>query len=416
MINKKMIPGIIIFVILIVIIIVIICNYNKKNKENKNNSDKLRQCQQQCSSKLQQSNQQVQQCNSQLQQHKPQLKDSQLTISNLQKEIKANKFKLDKARYHSGEFQRTKLITLQLLESLAPDLKVGLGKGYTGKPLLGGVQETLEEYIADQKADKKAAKAAENKTKMTEMTIGLLKALYEGFSNSFDTQSCLNLLKTVGLDALNIALACADLGWLCGPINSLVKELSGKTSPPNPDLGIAKALYESLHSANANAVITTNIGAIQSELNQIASFLQGTYPTAKHSVEALCPSTDTPYPYCVKDSQTATSCDFAQANTNLQKCFKNATGINSINQYDPSIVQPYSGDVKTKRAYLTNILSKNSPLFYMINGGIPSATGINGSSPAYVILDGLLSQTSTSIGFTAQQQLSFMVNGYPLYI
>jgi hypothetical protein len=421
MINKKMIPGIIIFVILIVIIIVIIYNYNKKKKENKENSDKLQQCQQQCNSKLQQSNQQVQQCNSQLQQHKPQLKDSQLTISNLQKEIKANKFKLYKARYHSGEFQRTKLITLQLLESLAPDLKVGLGKGYTGKPLLGGVQETLEEYIADQKADQKAGSAAKHKTEMTEMTIGVLKALYEAFDDNFDTQSCLNLLKTVGMDALNLVLATAGLGWLSGPLNALVKDITGKKQATQPNLFTADQLTKILNQLLANYDITKNLNAIQVQLNNVANFLQNDYPNVKKNNQALCSPNVMPpsATYCPPQSPpNSNKCDFVQQNNNLQGCFINSN-IAKGYPYDPSIVSSYKGSAvsgTTKRLYLTNFLgvqgsagASTSPIFMLINGPILNAAS-NGNAAS--ILDTLYTATS-SIGGS---QIQCMVSGYPLYI
>ena len=410
MIKKKMIPGIIIFTILIIIIISIIYIYNKKNKENKDNLDKLQKCKQQQIQKVQQYNKNLQ----------GSLNNKQLIIDNLEKQKKADKFKLYKSSYYSGEFQRTKLITSQSLESLAPDIKIGLGNKYSGTKT---TQETLEEYIADQKADQKAAKAAENKTKMTEMTIGLLKALYEAFDDNFDTQSCLNLLKTVGMDALNVALACAGLGWICGPLNALVKDLTTNKPAQNPNLFIAQKLCEQLEYDMKNSDISTNLNAVQTQLINVNKFLQTTYPQVKYlDTQVLCPPNVPPNQYCLPASPPNNNkCDFVNQNNDVQKCYLYSNGIPpNAKQYDPSIVTPLLQSVPgypTKRYYLQNILgalgtsgSATSPISNIVAGPIPNtASGYN--SNASGLLDTLYSQTNKQ-----PNQLSYMVNGYPLYI
>jgi len=397
MINKKMIPGIIIFVILIVIIIVIIHNCNKKNKENE---DKLQQC-----------NQEVQKCktplkdtqltvNSLKQQLQKSLNDKEMVISNLEKQ---NKFKLAKTKHFAKKYGETYEKTINLLKS--SNAIVPAGKS---RRRLGGVSnEALEEMLSELKADNHTNEAAEQCGQIGDATVDLISAIYEGAQDGFTEQSKEEIVKSVGVGLINIFFACSGLGFLTGPFTKFVSIFTGEKGGTTENTGeqIASQLLGDINTLLQDNQLATYITNVNSYLNQIAdSFLITgyNYYNKYSNSRVLCPD-----PLC---GSSQNPCDIASCmnkNTNISK---------SVDIYDPSAVTMMNNGSINRRQYILNTQNQNQGVSTGLSSSPLSLLFSNnyndGISPT-----GILNLIYTNYNTSNRNGCFYtMISGYPLYV
>jgi hypothetical protein len=394
MINKKMIPGIIIFVIMIIIIIVIIYNYNKKNKENKQNSDKLQQC-----------NQEVQKCKVPLNNFKQQLQkslnDKQMVISNLEKQKKAEKFKLAKTRHFSRKHGITYQKTMSLLKSINAPLGKGkrLGVGSSTE----SSTESLEEMLSEIKGDMRNNDSAEQFGEIGDATVDLIEAIYDGIQDGFTEESKNEIYKAVGVGLVDIIFACNGCGFLIGPFNKLISiftKKKGETENPSGS-EIAQELYKDIFNTLKDNDMANDISGVQTQLDNITnSFLQSAYGAEKSSTtKVLCPTTTS-----------------NGTNLNVIQCMTNDP--NTIG-YDPSGVTPFSsGNTdNSRRSWLTVDPGNKSGLLKSSLEQLALGETIGQASTAQNVLDSI----NVKYGVNGTNNLNTislqtMVDGYPLYV
>jgi hypothetical protein len=375
--KSSLIIQIIIFVILVAVIVFVSYKYKNCNNHQKPQSQltpKLGNDQSLVVSNL-----------------KKQLNSSQNQITDLQKQVKANRFKINKTRYYSSKYSLTKMKTIKLLNNHGIILK-----SHNWKSSLKGVSnEDLQEQISDMQGDLHSNEAAQQCGEIGDATVEFLKAVYQGFEDGFSDQSKKELLKVAGLSVVTMFLACCGMGWLAGPVNNLLSgENKGESIEPSPSQladDIITAIGKDIQYSQAVAQLTT----ISTTLGSISAFLQNTYPLTYQyqNTSILCPKPNNP-PYCTQDLEDPSKCDQSIIFQGQTTCMK--SGI-----YDPSIVNTNSQLTQTKRAYLTSQLT-NSSLGQLL-------TQQQGTASVVI-------QTLNSLYIPGASNLcEIIVKGYPLY-
>jgi len=390
MINKKMIPGIIVFVILIIVMIIIAYNCNKKNKEN---VDKLQQCNSKlelCKPQLKDNQHSVNILKQQLQKS---LNDKQMVISNLEKQ---NKFKLAKTRHFSKKHGITYEKTMNLLKSNNISL---VSKGRRTMLGSGTTLESIEEQLSEIKGDMHANDAAEQCGQIADQTVDFIGALYEGIQDGFTPESKEEIAKSVGVGLINIFFACSGLGFLIGPFTNLVSIFGHKGSDTSENSGeqIAEQLFNSIKGLSNYTQINNDINQVTGSITNITSvFLktQYNYVVKYMSINVLCPD------------PTSTSGN----SSDIITCMENKN-------YDPSAVinDPNRGNKRNFLLSGTSNFPNNYPLYtseldILVNNKYVFESG--GKTPT-----GILDNLFTSYNTTDLSDCFYsMVNGYALYV
>lgn len=217
----------------------------------------------------------------------------------------------------------------------------------------------LQKEIDDAKADNKMMNNLMALTKdpaFQAVMLDLLSSLYNGFEDNFDRASMNEITKQVGIGLLDIGLACADLGFLIGPLNSI---LEGPTpNPPQPDQTVIFAQIVS--DITANQRTQTLLNNIQTGLTQVNKFLVS-YNNEKNTEAVYCPS--------VPCNNVNGVCDTELLNQKIEECMNIPIPMDKSVRYDPTILlsryrQNNSDNLddanNSKRGYLTAYLSTST--------------------------------------------------------
>jgi len=271
-----------------------------------------------------------------------------------------NSFQLNKAQYYAGEYQKSQMITMDLIN------RFSISKKKNNPPPFSsglGSYNPLQEILDSLKGDESTTNALKAGAAEGEKVIGgILNAFYEEWKNPNDPEAAGNLIKAVGCGIVNVALACAGLGFLSGVLDNWLKATPPKT-PTGAEL--VQSLESWISGFTVSNIMQTQIQNVQDSIQNVGSFIKQ-YEEYKNSKAYItCPS-DGP---CTANSSN-TGCDPVIANNKIISCMLNPSGNNApFPPYDPSGVAATSL-ASSKRLSLKETLLTSS------DGGLTGTSSI----------------------------------------
>jgi hypothetical protein len=202
-------------------------------------------------------------------------------------------------------------------------------------------------------------------------SLGILSAYYKGFKNNF-TQADLNdMFIQTGIGIVMIGLACAGLGFLTGPLSSVIEAMKPRP-PPEPTISevVTNVVNESLNNKTLRDLVLNQ----KTQFNIINRFLQD-YTNLKYTEQSKCP----PNVKCSKivGSQNDAVCSSTAINNTSRNCMISPDVIQPDVLYDPNMILNNTENLN-KRRVLRNVLTDpERPLYKLLFEENYGIIGIN---------------------------------------
>jgi len=205
----------------------------------------------------------------------------------------------------------------------------------------------------------------------TKHSIGILSSFYKGFKNNFTQADLNNMFYETGIGIVMIGLACAGLGFLTGPLSSVIEAM---TPRPPPEPSISEVLTNVVNDSLNNQLLRQLVFNQKTQFDIINRFLQD-YTNLKYTEQSKCP----PNVKCSKivGSPDGAVCSASAINNASKVCMVTPDVLQPDVLYDPNIIVKNTEN-QNKRKVLKDILTDSqSPLFKLLFKENYGITGIN---------------------------------------
>jgi len=258
------------------------------------------------------------------------------------------------------------------LETLKSQINV-LDMQQPGKTLVSR-KGLLQDAVENAKADGGGKNMMDSITKngdIQKQGLAILNSLYQGFQDNWTQADLHQIWNQIGIGILDIGLACADLGFLIGPLNNLLNSPPFKASPPpapDPNAVLARIINTALDQNGLRTFCTTQ----QTQFAVINTQLS-TYNYEKYGLQTYCPPDVT----CSPVTPGIPTCDPIAVNNSAVACMRTPDEQNPSVKFDPSMLRLDETNSEKRQKLLTILNDPAKPLYQMLFSGNQSIDGMN---------------------------------------